>query len=199
MQYADCYFHIFDETIVDGETIEKSVTGLSGSAIKHEIDRRIQFHAIDKSLVSGDQETLFIINQDLFISNGSLSYAQARMDAGADAVLIPLLRPSLEASIELPEQIANSGPDGLSAWRLCDRFPQILHPVSQSLFVNLPEFSTSPTAIFLARRSIRMAGTRVLSLYTCLASTSGLSPLRQYNRLRLRSEPNRHIRKSCHS
>ena len=147
-QYADCYFHIFDETIVDGETIEKSVTGLSGSAIKHEIDRRIQFHAIDKSLVSGDQETLFIINQDLFISNGSLSYAQARMDAGADAVLIPLLRLSLEASIELPEQIANSGPDGLSAWRLCDRFPQILHPVSQSFFVNSPEFSTYPTAIF---------------------------------------------------
>ena len=40
-QYADCYFHIFDETIVDGETIEKSIAGLRGSALKHEIDRRI--------------------------------------------------------------------------------------------------------------------------------------------------------------
>ena len=147
-RYAECFFHIFDETVVDGETIDNSIAGLQGSAIKHEIDRRIQFHAIDRSLASGDRETLFIINQDLLISDGSLTYAQSRIDNDADAVLIPLLRLSQEASAELPEMLARAGTNGPTPWHLFERFPENLHPVSQSFFVNSREFSTYPTATF---------------------------------------------------
>mgnify|MGYP001251591418 CR=1 FL=1 len=146
--YGECIFHLFEDTEVDGETIKDTVTSLKGDTRKHEIDRRIQFHAIDKSLEAGERETLFLINQDLVISDGSLLYAQTKIDSDADAVLIPLLRLSLETAGELSDMLANSDHVGLNAESLIRKFPEILHPVSQSLFVEAPEFSTYPSAIF---------------------------------------------------
>jgi len=136
--------HLFEDTILDGRTIADRASEFAGSAYKQEIDRNIQFHAIDQTVRSGNDETLFVINQDVLITDGSLSYAQTKIDEGAEAVLIPMLRLSLEASTEVLQLLTLGD---LKAKDICRDLPSILHPVSQRSFADSPEFISYPSSI----------------------------------------------------
>ncbi len=143
-EFGERCVYLFEDTSVDSRTIADHASAFAGSAYKHEIDRNTQFHAIDRTLESGDDETLFIINQDLMITNGSLSYAQFKIDEGAEAVLIPLLRLSFEASNEVLRRLTVGN---LKAEDLFRDLPSILHPVSRRSFADSSEFINYPSTI----------------------------------------------------
>jgi hypothetical protein len=168
--------HLFEDTILDGRTIADRASEFAGSAYKQEIDRNTQFHAIDQTVRSGNDETLFVISQDVLITDGSLSYAQTKIDEGAEAVLIPMLRLSLEASTEVLQLLTLGD---LKAKDICRDLPSILHPVSQW--------------------KCRLGHSIFLSASVCLAASDELPSLRQHNRLRLRPQFSNITRTHCHS
>ena len=145
-QFGEVCFHLFEDTEVDGKTIGHTSPEFSASSRKHEIDRLTQSHAIDRSLEDDDREALFIINQDLVLADGSLSFAQECLDDGKVAVSFPLLRLSHEGSNELLAKIQTTN-SGISARDICDGMPENLHPVSRSSITDSEYFSEYPVSL----------------------------------------------------
>ena len=143
-QYGECCFHLFEDTMQDGVTIADRASSFVGPTYKHEIERYSQFHAIDKTLETGGTETLFFIPNDLLMTDGSMAYAQSKIDKGASSVLLPLLRLSFEASQSI---LNNFSKNGYMAKEICQNLQSILHPVSQRSFANSNEFINYPSAI----------------------------------------------------
>jgi hypothetical protein len=141
---GDRCVYLFEDTIIDSRTIADHASEFIGSTYKHEIERNSQFHAIDQTVESGGSEILFMIPNDLVITNGSFSYAQTKMDEGADAVLIPMLRLSFEGSTEILKLLAVGN---LKTKDFCQNLAAILHPISQRSFADSNEFIRYPSTI----------------------------------------------------
>lgn len=142
--------HLFEETSVDGINIADATSGLSDATRKHEIDRLTQWHAIDETLAEGERESLFFINQDSVLADGTLAWAQRQLDGGADAVLIPLLRLMHEASDDIRQHLASQTGEGISADEMCDGMPDNLHPVSRQSISNSSVFTQYPATVLWA-------------------------------------------------
>lgn len=145
--FGEIALSLFEETVVDGRTIAEAADGLSGPALKHEIERQVQFDAIDTTLRDGAGDTLFFFPQDMVVADGSLPALQAMIDDGAEGVALPTLRLSAEACRLPAEDPRARGEVGILARELCAGMPDNLHPTTRRCFVDCPAFTAYPASI----------------------------------------------------
>ena len=141
-RFAEIQVHSFEDTTVDGTTIEAASIGLNAGARKHEIDRLSQFHAIDLSLDDEDETTLFILNPDMLIADGAMRNAQGMIDGGAEVVATPTLRLSTE---RLGLDPARDGAP--NARDICNLLPTDFHPTTRNCLADSDTFTPYPATI----------------------------------------------------
>lgn len=141
--FATLSIMTFEDTAVDGRMIVDTAEGLSGPGVKHEIERQATFHAIDTVLAEAGGEDLYAIPTGFVASDGSISRAQALLDAGARAVAPPVLR--------LDGDKLNWSPDalraGLDHLTLGADLPEAFQHITRTSIATSEVFTEYPASI----------------------------------------------------
>ena len=148
--FGEVSVSLFEETNVDGATILDATASISqtAQAEKHNIDRLCQFSALDRTVQDGEGAVLFIIPQDAFISDGSVSSVYSMIEEGAEMVGVPTIRLSMETCRLTPEVIKARGEAGFTAREIVKEMPRNLHRVTRSLIADSNQFTQYPASIF---------------------------------------------------
>jgi hypothetical protein len=138
--------HLFEETSFEGELMETLVIGRREAYAKNLLNITTVPWVIDTALADGQDPIIIVLDTDFILSDGALSQAVGALRAGKKAVMIPILRLSLEKSGWRAGEFGADG-EGISYGELSETLIRAAHKVTRSLLVDAENFSHYPTSL----------------------------------------------------
>jgi hypothetical protein len=145
-EWVERRIHLFEETSFEGTPMESSVIGRREAYAKNLLNITTVPWVIDSALAEGSNPIIIVLDTDFILSDGALSQAVGALRAGKKAVMIPVLRLSLEKSGWQAGELYRDG-EGISYGELSGALMRAAHKVTRSLLINATDFSHYPTSL----------------------------------------------------
>ncbi len=145
-EWVERRIHLFEETSFEGALMETLVIGRREAYAKNLLNVTTAPWVIDAALAEGKDPIIIALDTDFILSDGALSQAVGALRAGKKALMIPILRLSMEKSGWRAGEFGADG-QGLSYEELSAALIRAAHKVTRSLLVDASHFSHYPTSL----------------------------------------------------